>query len=94
MTWLQRDLDVAVLLADGAGVVISQIDAAYGHADVVYQRAELGRRNDLADRIADPAELIGTVLDARADLETHVHQDLAGVHHGEEVAPEHRHQQE
>src|SRR6202030_956389 len=32
---LQRDLDVAVLRADGAGVVIGQGDSAYRHTDVV-----------------------------------------------------------
>src|SRR5207249_7693923 len=36
----------------------------------------------------------GTVLDARAHLQAYVHQDLTRIDRREEVATEHRHQQE
>ncbi len=51
------------------------------------------RRNDLADRLLDVGKLVGGFLDARADLGADVHQDLAGIDRGEEVAAEERHQQ-
>src|SRR4029077_14063184 len=94
VNWLQRDLDVAVLRADGAGVVIGQVDSAHWHTDVVDQRAQLGGRNDLADGLLDPGEHIGAVLDARAHLEAHVHQDLPRINRGEKIAAERGHQQE
>ncbi len=42
----------------------------------------------------DVGKLVGGLLDAGADLGADVHQDLAGVDRGEEVASEERHQQE
>ena len=42
----ELDLDVAVLRADDAGVVVGQIDAADRHADVVDQRRQLRGGND------------------------------------------------
>ena len=86
MALLQLDLDVAVLRADHAGVVVGHVDAADRHADIVGQRVDLGRRNDLADRLLHVGELIGAFLDAGADLGAHMHQDLAGIDRGKEVA--------
>ena len=44
--------------------------------------------NDLADRFLDVGEKRGGFFHARADRRAHVHQDLAGVDLGEEVAAE------
>ena len=94
VAFLQLDLDVAVLRADHAGVVVGHVDAADRHADVVGQRVDLAGRDDLADRLLDVGELVGGLLDAGADLGADVHQDLAGIDGREEVAAEERHQQE
>ena len=37
----QLDLDVAVLAADRAGVVVGHVDAAHRHADIVDHRRDL-----------------------------------------------------
>ena len=49
VAFLERDLDVAVLRADDAGVVVGQVDARDRQADVVDHRLDLLRRNDFAD---------------------------------------------
>ena len=90
----QLDLNIAVLRSDHAGVVVGHVDAADRHADIVDQRAEFLLRNDRADRLFDFGELPGAFLDARADAQPHMHQDLAGVDRGEEVSAEIRRQQE
>ena len=89
----QLDLDIAVLRADHAGVVVGHVDAADRHPDIVGQRLDLARRDHLADRLLDIGELIGGFLDAGADLGADMHQDRAGVDRRKEVAPEERHQQ-
>ncbi len=94
MILLQLDLDVAVLRTDHAGVVVGHVDAADRHADVVGERLDFRRRNDLADRLLHVGELIGAFLDAGADLGAHMHQDLAGIDRGKEIPAEKRHQQE
>ncbi len=94
MVFLQLDLDVAVLRADHAGVVVGHVDAGDRHADVVGDRLDLLRRNDLADRLLHVGELACRLLDAGADLGADMHQDVAGIDRGKEIAPEERHQQE
>ncbi len=94
VAFLERDLDVAVLLADDAGVVVGQVDARDREADVVDHRLDLLRRNDFAHDLLHGGELVRGFLDARADLRAHVHQDLAAVDRREEVAAEERHQRE
>ena len=94
VAFLQLDLDVAILRADHAGVVVGHVDAGDRHADVVGQRLDLAGRNDLADRLLHVGELVGGFLDAGADLGADMHQDVAGIDGGEEVAAEKRHQQE
>ena len=94
VAFLQLDLDVAVLRADHAGIVVGHVDAGDRHADIVGQRLDLAGRDDLADRLLHVGELVGGLLDAGADLGAHMHQDLAGIDRGEEVAAEERHQQE
>ena len=46
MVFDELDLDVAVLRADHAGVVVGEIDAADRHADVVDQRGKFPWRDD------------------------------------------------
>ena len=94
VTFLQLDLDVAVLRADHAGIVVGHVDAGDRHADVIGQRVDLAGRDDLADRLLHVGELVGGFLDAGADLGADMHQDVAGIDSGEEVATEERHQQE
>ena len=79
VAFLQLDLDVAVLRTDHAGVVVGHVDAADRHADIVGQRLDLARRNDLADRLLHVGELVGGFLDAGADLGADMHQDRAGI---------------
>ena len=94
VTFLELDLDVAVLRADHAGVVVGHVDAGDRHADIVDHRLDLAGRNDLADRLLHVGELVGGLLDAGADLGADMHQDVAGVDRRKEVAAEKRHQQE
>jgi hypothetical protein len=70
------DLDVAVLRADRAGVVVGRVDATHRHADIVDQGGDLLRRDDLPDRLLDVREMGGALLDARADRAAGMHQDL------------------
>ena len=94
MPLFQLDLDIAVLRADHAGVVIGHVDAADRHADVIGERFDLAGRNDLADRLLYVGELIGAFLNAGTDLGADMHQDRTGIDRGKEVAAEERHQQE
>ena len=94
MAFAQLDLDVAVLRTDHAGVVVGHVDAADRHADVVGQRIEFIRRNDLADRPLHVGEMVRRLLDTGTDLLPRMDQDLAGIDRGKEVAAEERHQQE
>src|ERR1700743_1778659 len=82
VTFLQLDLDIAILRADHAGVVVGYVDAADRHADVVGEGFDLLRRNDLPDGLLHIRELIGGFFDAGADLGTHMHQDRAGIDGG------------
>ena len=93
VAFLQLDLDVAILRADHAGVVVGHVDAGDRHADVVGQRFDLAR-DQLADRLLHVGELVRGLLHAGADLGADVHQDVAGIDRGEEVAPEEGHQRE
>ena len=53
----QGNQDVGILYPDGAGIAVSEIDAADRHANVVNDRVEVRRRDDArADRILDPAD--------------------------------------
>ena len=94
VVFLQLDLDIAILRADHAGVVVGHVDAGDRHADVVGDGLDFLRRNDLADRLLHVGELVGGFLDAGSDLGADMHQDVAGIDRGEEIAPEERHQQE
>ena len=94
MVLLQLDLDVTVLRTRHAGIVIRHVDAADGHADIVGDRLDLIRGDDLSNDLLHLGKLIGALLDPGADLGAHMHQDLAGIDRGEEVLPEIRHQQE
>ena len=84
----QADLDLAVLRADGAGVVVGHVDAADRQADIVDQRFQLVRRDDLADDLLDFGKLPRVFLDARADLRAHMHQNPAAVDRRKEIAAE------
>ena len=90
MAFLQLDLDVAVLRADGAGVVVGHVDARDRHPDIIDHRRQFVRRNNLADRLLDFDKMIGGFLDACADPGPRVHQDLPRIHGWKEVAAQKR----
>ena len=83
---LQRQQDLAVERADGAGVAVREVDAAVRHAEVVEDGLELVRRDQLADRRLDLVGEARGLLDAGAGRRAHVQADLAGVDAREEVA--------
>ena len=91
---LERDQRIAVLGADGASVLVGHVDAAERQADVVDDVVDLRRRDDAAHRLLDELEEARGLLDARAGLGAHVHQDLPGVDRREEILPEKRHERE
>ena len=91
---LELDLDVGVLRADHAGVVVSEIDARNRHADIVSDGLDLAGRDELADCLLHIGELIGAFLDARADLRADMHQDRSGIDRRKEITTKKRHQQE
>jgi len=86
------NLNVAVLRTDHARVVVGHIDADDRHPDVIGEGIDLFRRDDL--RIAFcTSPTVGGFLDPSADLGTDMHQDIAGIDGGKEIAAEERHQQ-
>ncbi len=80
MTFLQRDLDVAILRADGAAVVVDVVGAAGGKADIVDHRCKLAGRDHAADRRFDAIKFGGGFFDSRAHRCAHVQCDGAGIH--------------
>ena len=82
---LELDLDVAILRADGTGVVVGHVDAAHRHADIVDQRLKLLWRDDLAYGFFDIGKLTRSIFNARAHLRAHVHEDLTGIHERKEI---------
>ena len=84
----ELDLNLAVLAADRAGVVVGHVDAAHWKADILDQRLDLARRDDAADLLLDLGETGGSLLDARADRSTNMHQDAAGIDLWKEIAAE------
>ena len=91
---LQLDQDVAVRRADRAGVVVGHVDAADRHADIVDDGGDFVRRDDLADRLLRSSANWRRVSSTRVPTwRADMHQDLAGIDRGEEVAAEEGHQQ-
>ena len=94
VAFAQGNLDVTVLRADHAGVVVRQVDAAGRQADVVHQRRDLFRRDHAPDRALDGREPCRRLLHPRAHRHPRVDQDLATVHRGEKIAAQKRQQTE
>ena len=88
--FLQADERVAVLRADGAGVLIGHVDAGERQADIVDDIVELIGRNDAAHGLFDQIEQARGLLDAGAGLGADVHQDLPGIDRREEVLAQKR----
>ncbi|OMP14323.1 TNF receptor-associated factor 5-like protein, partial [Corchorus olitorius] len=86
---VQGDEDFTVERADGARVAVRQVDPRVRHAQVVEDGRQLLLGNDLADSgfhfVGQPCGFFNPQARRRA----HVQADLAGIHIGEEVAPEH-----
>ena len=94
MILLQADEGVAVFRPDRSGILVGHIDAAVRQPDVVDDVVELLRRDGPADDLLDEIELTRRLLDARAGLGAHMHQDLPGIHGGEKVLAQEREQAE
>ena len=92
MALVERDLNVAVRLADRAGVVVDRVDGRQVSADIVHHRRNLGRRDDLANGVLDRGEARRRLLDTHADRRPHVQQYLAAIDLREEIAAEKRKQ--
>ncbi len=88
MPVFQRNLHVAVLRTDQAGVVVRHVEAADRHADVVGNRRKLVGGNNLANGLLDFGDGARAFLDPRADFAADVHQDLPGIDGGKEVLSE------
>ena len=88
--FLQADQRVAVLRADGAGVLIGHVDAGERQADIVDDIVELIGRNDAAHGLFDQIEQAGGFLDAGAGLGADMHQDLPGIDRRKEVLAQER----
>ena len=92
MPFVQGDLDVAILFADGAGVVVGIVDAGIRQADVVHHGAQFVGGNDLSNALFDLREQFRALLHPGADRCAHVHHDLPGIHAREKISPQKRHQ--
>jgi hypothetical protein len=89
---IERDLDLAVMAAEGPGIAISLVDAADRHAQVVENRAELGGRHEGAKDAFHLVRHPRRLFDARARGQAHVQANLAAVHTGEKVAAQNERQ--
>ena len=80
MIWLKRYQNVRIGIADGSGVVVREIDAAGGHADVVEDPGKL-IRGDLSANVAfDLIHVTGCFLNARAGLGPNMKEELPRIH--------------
>ena len=85
---LEADQGIAVLRADCAGVLVRHVDAGKRQPDVVDDVVELAGRDGAADGLFDEVKQPRGLLDARAGLATHMHQNLPGIDCREEVLAE------
>ena len=83
---IQGDEDFAVGRTDGRGVAEGEVRCRRWQADVVEDRDEFLRRNDLADDVLDAAEDPFGLLDAGAVGRAHVEPELSGVDQREKIA--------
>jgi len=89
---LELHQDFGVGSADGSGVAVAQVNSAVRQADVVQDGYQFVLRNDLSNGLVDLIREASGFLDAQAGAGAHVQSDLAGVHFGEKVAAEKKHQ--
>jgi len=82
--------NVGILGTDGAGVVVSDVDAADGQSDIGDHAVDLVRWDRLANAPLDQVAQARRLLDPRADLGAHVHEDAACVDGRKKVFPEER----
>ena len=94
VAFLQRDQDIAVAGADGAGIVIGDIGRAGGKTDIVDDRVHLAGGNDAADIGFDAGEFRQGVFQAGASRQTGVQHHLTGINGGEEIRAEEGHKPE
>jgi hypothetical protein len=76
-TGLERYLDVAIGVADGVVVGEGEVHAAGGQADIVEDRVDAIRRNDLSNLLLDRRENSFRSFDARSLRRKHVQSHLA-----------------
>ena len=92
MSLIERNQDIAILRADGAGVVVGLVDTAHGQAEIVDDAAQFVPRNCAADTLLDLVEQLRRFFYAGAHLCAHVHLDLPGIDGGEEIPAQEWHQ--
>ena len=83
---LELDENFGVGSADGAGVAVSEIDAAIWKANVVENGDELVPGNGFSNGLIHLIDQASGFFDAQAGAGAHVKADLAGVDAGEEIA--------
>ena len=89
----EGDLNVGVIVADGAAGHALGVGDAVGEADVVEDVVEFGGRDLFANGVFDEVAELCHVLDAQPAVATDVEDELAAVGRGEEVLAEERQQQ-
>src|ERR1039458_1614488 len=83
----ERDENIRVAGANQAAVVVGEIDAGSGNADVVQHAAELLGRDFPANGGLDFIDQFGGFLDARAAPGAQVQPELPGIDRRKEVLP-------
>jgi len=90
----QADIDVGVVGADDARVVVDLVDRAWRNAQAVNNCLNLARRNDAANVRFDRRDLLGRILDPGTDGGADMKRDLACIHRWEEIRTQEREKQE
>ena len=75
-------------------LLIDEVYEARRQADIVDDGIQVARRNHFADVIFDLSEGLQRILDAGAGGQAGMQLHLSGIHRGEEVGTQERHQQE
>src|SRR5437867_6777281 len=93
MTGVQGDHNVCVRRSGGATVIIAQVDAGNGNAEVVDNSLKFLGRNFTANALFDAIDQHRSFLEASAGMGTHVQAKRARIHAGKKVLAKERNQQ-
>ena len=92
MSFAQSNLDVTVLGANHAGVVVDQVDPTGWQADVVYQGGDFFRGNDLQNGFFDGGKPSSSLFYPGSNGNPCMDQNLSTVDIRKEVAAQIRHE--